>query len=168
MMFFLEGSLPCFLRFCFIQSTGRVCPAAHRQLFGHPLERHRCLPAQPQRDPHVPLIPFAPPCQLLPRPGLPACRFLGQLAPRFWKEETIEHECAAGSRANRQAWTPALRCRTFCDKEGRDRRHQEWILEHAVAEWVIKCITVIHLICNWIQGTYRNAPFGIEVLVARC
>ena len=150
--------------FWFIQSTGHVGLGAHRQLFGHALERHGRLPAQPQRDPHVPLIPFAPPCQLLPRPGLPACRFLGHLAPSFWKEETIEHECAAGSRANRPAGTPALRCRTFCVKEGRDRRHQEWILEHAVAEWVIKCITVIHLICACIGGGYRNSPFGIEIL----
>ena len=80
----------------------------------------------------------------------------------------IERERAAGSRANRQAGTPALRCRTFCGKEGRDRRHQEWILEHAVAEGVIKSLTVRNLISYWIQGTYRNAPFGIEILVARC
>ncbi len=50
---------PRFLRFCFIQSTGHVCPGAHRQLFGHPLEHHRRLPAQPQRDPHLRLIPGA-------------------------------------------------------------------------------------------------------------
>jgi len=53
-----------------------------------------------------------------------------------------------------------LRCRTFCDKEGRDRRQKEWILEHAVAEGVIKCLTVIHLICACNGGGYRNAPLG--------
>jgi len=41
------------------------------------------------------------------------------------------------------------------------------ILERAVAEWVIKCITVIHLITHCIGSSYRNAPFGIEILVAR-
>ena len=80
----------------------------------------------------------------------------------------IEHERAAGSRANRQAGRLALRCRTFCDKEGRDRRQKEGILEHAVGEGVIKSLTVRDLISAWIQGTYRNAPSGIEVLVARC
>src|SRR6266852_5025830 len=69
---------------------------------------------------------------------------------------------------NRQAGRPALRCRTFCDKEARDRRHKGLILEHAVAEGVIKSLTVRDLISTWIQGTYRNAPFGIEILVARC
>src|SRR5260370_31496299 len=93
---------------------------------------------------------------------------LRHLAPSFWKDETIEHERAAGSRANRQAGTPALRCRTFCVWEGRNRRRQEWILEHAVAEGVIKCLTVIHLICTCIGGGYRNALPGIEILVARC
>src|SRR5713226_9107480 len=84
----------------------------------------------------------------------------------------IAHLRAAGSRANRQAGTPALRCRTFCGKEGRDRRHQEWILEHAVAEWVIKSLTVRDLITRCIGGGYGNAPFldrdfGCKVLMAR-
>ncbi len=35
-------------------------------------------------------------------------------------------------------------------------------------EEVIKCITVIHLISTCIQMGYRNAPFGIEILVASC
>ncbi len=47
-------------------------------------------------------------------------------------------------------------------------RCKEGILEHAVAEWVIKCLTVIHLICASIGGGYRNALFGIEILVAKC
>src|SRR5258708_33487435 len=64
-----KGSVPRFLSFRFIQSTGYVCPGAHRQLSRNPLERHGRLPAQPQRDPYLPLIPFAPPCQLLPRPA---------------------------------------------------------------------------------------------------
>ena len=47
-------------------------------------------------------------------------------------------------------------------------RCKEGILEHAVAEWVIKCITVIHLISRCLEGGYRKAPFGIEILVAKC
>src|SRR5258708_7409488 len=43
----------------------------------------------------------------------------------------------------------------------------EGILEHAVDEGVIKCITVRHLITHCIGGGYRNAPFGIEILVVR-
>ena len=35
-------------------------------------------------------------------------------------------------------------------------------------EGVSKCLTVIHLICACNGGGYRNAPFGVEVLVARC
>ncbi len=93
---------------------------------------------------------------------------MGHPALSLWKAGMLEHERAAGSRANRLAGTLALRYRTFCAWEGGARRHKEWILEHAVAEWVIKCLTVIHLISYWIQGTYRNAPFRIEILVARC
>jgi hypothetical protein len=95
-------------------------------------------------------------------------RFLGHPASSFWKEETIEHERAAGSRANRLAGTPALQCRTFCGKKDRDRRHQEPILEHAVAEGVIKSLTVRDLISACNGGGYRNAPFGIWILVAKC
>jgi len=47
-------------------------------------------------------------------------------------------------------------------------RCKEGILEHAVAEWVIKSLTVRHLVCTCIGGGYRNAPFGVEILVARC
>src|SRR5258708_6683338 len=39
------------------------------------------------------------------------------------------------------------------------------ILEHAVGEALIKCITVRHLITLCIQGSYTNAPFGFEILV---
>ena len=42
------------------------------------------------------------------------------------------------------------------------------ILEHAVAEGVIKSLTVRDLICTCNGGGYRNAPFGIEILVAKC
>jgi hypothetical protein len=42
------------------------------------------------------------------------------------------------------------------------------ILKHAVAEWVIKSLTVRDLITRCIGGGYRNAPLGIEILVARC
>src|SRR5258708_39859281 len=34
-------------------------------------------------------------------------------------------------------------------------------------EGVIKCITVIHLICTSIGSSYRNEPFWIEILVVR-
>ena len=47
-------------------------------------------------------------------------------------------------------------------------RSKEGILERAVAEGVIKSITVRHLISTCIGGGYRNARFGIEILVARC
>src|SRR5437899_2744919 len=46
--------------------------------------------------------------------------------------------------------------------EGRMKRDaKSWILEHAVAEWVVKSLTVRHLICTCIGGGYRNASFGI-------
>jgi hypothetical protein len=47
-------------------------------------------------------------------------------------------------------------------------RYKQGILKHAVAKWVIKCITVIHLICTCNGGGYKNAPLGIEILVVRC
>jgi hypothetical protein len=42
------------------------------------------------------------------------------------------------------------------------------ILERAVAEGVIKSLTVRDLVTPCLQGSYRNGPFGIEILVARC
>jgi hypothetical protein len=47
-------------------------------------------------------------------------------------------------------------------------RHKEGILEHAVAESVIKSLTVRNLISACIGGSYRNGPSGIEILVVRC
>ena len=46
-----------------------ACPGAHRQVFGQPLGRHGRLPAQPQRDRYLPLIPEAicEPCGQLER-----------------------------------------------------------------------------------------------------
>src|SRR5258708_38259614 len=38
----------------------------------------------------------------------------------------------------------------------------------AVAEGVIKCLTVRHLITHCIGGSYRNRRPGIEILAARC
>src|SRR3989441_3483068 len=46
-------------------------------------------------------------------------------------------------------------------------RRKEGILKHAVAEWVIKSLTVRDLITRCIGGGYRNAPLGIEILVVR-
>jgi len=64
-----KGVSPTLFKFLLHTIGGPRLPRAHRQLFGYPLERPGRLPAQPQRDPHLPLIPFAPLCQLLPRPS---------------------------------------------------------------------------------------------------
>jgi hypothetical protein len=77
-------------------------------LFGHPLERHGRLPAQPQRDPHLPLIPSAT-CE----PGGQRARESGNrsivktrgtpflsLSVRVWRRKAPDEEIAVNIREN--------------------------------------------------------------------
>src|SRR6266849_7688847 len=58
-------------------------------------------------------------------------------------------------------------CGTFCGDWPNRVLRTVYVQRVVEPEGVIKCITVIHLICASIGSSYRNARFGIEILVVR-